>query len=219
MFRSLSELFKAISEELHDFFEESLSLPDPFTRSENQLRIIYGRGAISKERYFELRNKLYRGQILRGDLINLQREADLVLQSKGELFPRRHDPRIARQLDRLYLDRALLEEARAETGHLLETLSSQADWLREQAEAARQGAQEALPDERAARANLEIWHDLGERSAQLDQRIRLVRQHLRRLNALQTELSAYVTELQLLDSQHNLAEVRLHVDQDFITKR
>ena len=218
MSRLLSELFNAISEQLHDFFAESLSLPDPFTRSENQLRVLYGRGAISTERYFELRNKLYRGQILRGDLTNLQREADLVLQSRGDLFPRRHDPRIARQLDRLYLDRALLEEARAETGHLLDTLASQVDWLREQAAAARQAAQGVLPDEGEARAYLEIWHDLGERSAQLDQRIHLIRQHLRRLNALQTDLSAYITELQLLDAQHNLATVRLHVDQDFSSK-
>jgi hypothetical protein len=219
MFRLFSELFKAISEEFRRFSEEYLSFQDPLSRSEKQLRILYGRGAISKERYFELRNKLYRGQILRGDLINLQREAELVLEAKGEVFPRRQDPQIARRLDRLYLDRTLLEEAHAESDHLLKTLSSEVEWLREQAEAARQEAQKALPDEGEARAYLEIWHDLQERAAGLDQRMSLTRQHLQRINALQTELSASITELQLLDSQQNLAGVRVKVDQDFVSRR
>jgi prefoldin subunit 5 len=219
MFRLLAELFRAISAEAQRFSEKYLSFQDPLSRSEKQLRILYGRGAISKERYFELRNKLYRGQILRGDLINLRREAELVLEAKGEVFPRYHDPQIGRGLDRLYVDRTLLEEAQAESDHLLKTLASEVDWLREQAEAARQEAQKALPDESAARGYLEIWHDLQERAAGLEQRMGALRQNVQRLNTLQSELSATITELQVLDAQQNLAGVRVKVDQDFVSRR
>ena len=219
MFRLFAELFKAIGEQVRRFSEEYLSFEDPSRRAEKQLRILYGRGAISKERYFELRNKLYRGMILRGDLINLQREAELVLESRGELFPRQHDPQISRGLERLYVDRTLLEEAQAESEHLLKTLGSQVEWLREQAEAARQEAGKALPDESEARAYLEIWHDLEERADKLDERRRATRQRLQRLKALQSEVSASITELQLLEAQQNLAEVRIRVDQDFVSKR
>jgi hypothetical protein len=215
----ISGLFKAIGKRLQRFSEEYLSYEDPLRRAEKQLRILYGRGAISKERYFELRNKLYRGVILRGDLINLQREAELVLESRGELFPRRHDPQISRGLERLYVDRTMLEEAEAESEHLLKTLVSQVEWLREQAEATRQEAGEALPDESEARAYLEIWHDLEERAEQLDERRQAARERLQRLKALQSEVSASITELQLLDSQQNLVEVRVKVDQDFVSKR
>jgi hypothetical protein len=212
-------LFHAIGEEMRRFSEEYLSFEDPLRRAENQLRILYGRGAISKERYFELRNKLYRGVILRGDLINLQREAELVLESRGELFPRRHDPQISRGLERLYVDRTLLEEAQAESEHLLKTLASQVEWLQEQAEAVRQEAGEALPDESEARAYLEIWHDLEERADKLDERRRATRERIQRLKALQSEVSASITELHLLDAQQNLAEVRIRVDQDFVSRR
>jgi hypothetical protein len=217
MFNNLIGIWIAIWKELQAYFEDTLSLQEPKTRMRNQLRSLYGRGDITKERFLEQRSRLEWGQIGLGDIANLQQEALYRMRSRGEAAGA-HIPEIERGLGHLYVDRGLLEELRAEITQRHKSLALEAGWIHEQVESARQSAQSALPDDAAARAYLEIWHRLRELSGSLDKRLRVLEGDLRYLNMLEAELRASISELKLLDSQAGLSELGLRLHQDLLTQ-
>ena len=217
MFRYFKDILKAIWEEIQSYFEENLSLQEPKMRMRNQLRSLYGRGGIPKERFLDQRMKLERGQIGLGDIANLQQEALLRVRTWGEVAGER-DPEIKHSLDRLYQDRGLLEEVRSEILYRQRSLASEAGWIHEQVELARRNAQASLPDDAAARAYLEIWHRLQELSRALEERQRVLEGALRSLDILEAGLRSSISELRLLETEAGLARLRLGIHQDLLTQ-
>jgi hypothetical protein len=217
MFHYFEDVLKAIWKEIQTHFEENLSLQDPKIRMRNQLRSLYGRGGIRKEVFLDQRMKLERGQIGLGEIANLQQEAQVRTRTWGEVAGER-DPEIKHSLDRLYQDRGLLEEARSEILHRLQSLASEAGWVQEQVESARRNAQASLPDDAAARAYLEIWHRLQELSRGLEERQRVLEGALRNLDILEAGLRSSISDLRLLETEAGLARLRLGIHQDLLTQ-
>jgi len=211
----LKELIQTIYKELQDFYRDHLRQQDPDERMGKQLRLMYGRGEITKDKFFLLRDKLYQGQAIQQELETAHRIAVLRLEEGGERLIRPSNREIARSLERLYLDRALLEEVRFETEQSIGVLQEEANWSRQQAESTRQAAQTAISNEAEARSLLNIWQDLLELAEDLERRVQLVRHSLSHINALEARLRAYEAELKALDSSGHLEEIRKYIDQDF----
>lgn len=211
----LKELIQTIFKELQDFYWENLRQRDPFERLGRQLRLLYGRGEITRDKFFLLRDKLYQGQAIQEELEIAHRIGVLRLEERGERLIRQSNTEIAQSLERLYLDRALLEEVRFETERSISVLEDEANWARQQAESTHQAAQNAITDEVQARSLLNIWQDLLELAEDLDRRVQLVRRSLNRMNALEARIRAYEAELKALDSRGRLEQISKYIDQDF----
>lgn len=211
----LKELIQTIYKELQDFYRDHLRQQDPDERMGKQLRLMYGRGEITKDKFFLLRDKLYQGQAIQQELETAHRIAVLRLEEGGERLIRPSNREIARSLERLYLDRALLEEVRFETEQSIGVLQDEANWSRQQAESTRQAAQTVISNEAEARSLLNIWQDHLELAEDLERRVQLVRHSLSHINALEARLRAYEAELKALDSSGHLEEIRKYIDQDF----
>ena len=211
----LKELIQTIYKELQDFYRDHLRQQDPDERMGKQLRLMYGRGEITKDKFFLLRDKLYQGQAIQQELETAHRIAVLRLEEGGERLIRPANREIARSLERLYLDRALLEEVRFETEQSIGVLQDEANWSRQQAESTRQAAQTVISNEAEARSLLNIWQDHLELAEDLERRVQLVRHSLSHINALEARLRAYEAELKALDSSGHLEEIRKYIDQDF----
>jgi len=211
----LKELIQTIYKELQDFYRDNLRQQNPGERMGKQLRLMYGRGEITKDKFFLLRDKLYQGQAIQPELETAHRIAVLRLEERGERLIRQSNKEIARSLEWLYLDHALLEEVRFETEQSISILQDEANWSRQQAESTRQAAQTAISDEAEARSLLNIWQDLLELAEDLERRVQLVRHSLSHINALEARLRAYEAELKALDSSGHLEEIRKYIDQDF----
>lgn len=216
MFQFFRELFTAFWEEWKRFLEENFRLQDPKIRLENQLRLMYGRGEITQETFHQLRFRLNWGRLGQGDLGLIHREALRRMEALGRLPVERYSPEILQSLDRLYLDRVLLEEARNEIQDRQKALEQEITWIKEQAASARQNAQDSLPDEDGARLYLEIWQHLTELSSTLDQRLLVLVQQYHGLQAQEAELNASISQLKLLGSQEQLTGLRYHIRQDFL---
>lgn len=211
----IKELIQTFFKELQNFYQDNLRQKDPFERMGRQLRLLYGRGEISRDKFFLLRDKLYQGQDIQEELDIAHRIGVLRLEERGERLIRQSDFEIARSLERLYLDRALLDEVRFETERSIDILQDEANWARQQAESTHQAAQAAITNEAEARSLLNIWQDLLELAEDLERRVQLVRHSLRRINALEARIRAYDAELKALDSSGRLEEISKYIDQDF----
>ena len=211
----IKELIQTIFKELQDFFQESLRQQEPFERMGRQLRLLYGRGEITRDKFFLLRDKLYQGQAIQEELEIAHRIGVLRLEERGERLIRQSNTEIAQSLERLYLDRALLEEVRFETERSISVLQDEANWAHQQAESTHQAAKNAITDEAQARNLLNIWQDLLELAEDLERHAQLVRYSLNRMNAIEARIRAYEAELKALDSKGRLEEVSKYIDQDF----
>ena len=211
----IKELIQTIFKELQDFYQDNLRQQDPFKQMGRQLSLLYGRGEISRDKFFLLRDKLYQGQNIQEELEVAHRIGVLRMEERGERLIRQSNSEIARSLERLYLDRALLEEVRFETQRSIDILKDEANWARQQAESTHQAAQAAITNEAEARSLLNIWQDLLELAEDLERRVQLVRNSLRRINALEARIRAYEAELKALDSSGRLEEISKYIDQDF----
>jgi len=211
----IKELIQTFFKELQDFYQANLRQQDPFEQMGRQLRLLYGRGEISRDKFFLLRDKLYQGQDIQEELEIAHRISVLRLEERGERLIHQSNKEIAHSLERLYLDRALLDEVRFETERSIDILQDEANWARQQAESTHQAAQAAITDEVEARSLLNIWQDLLELAQDLERRVQLVRHGLRRINALEARIRAYEAELKTLDSRGRLEEISNYIDQDF----
>ncbi len=214
----IGNLWQAMWAGVDRFYEQYLRPRDPKIELENQLRIMYARGEIDRESFFHLRFRLYKNAIGRGEITLLHRAAMQRMEGPASLPPGGSSPQNQPQLDHLYLDQVLLEEARYELEERRKALGQEIQWLKEQTESARQSAQDSLPDEELARAYLEIWQDLMELSRSLEERSLLASQSLKRMQALEVELRAAVTQIKLLQAQERMAELHLRVRRDLLPR-
>jgi hypothetical protein len=202
---------------MHRGLEEYFQLQDPEDRLDRETKVMYGSGEIPREQYLKLQEKLRKGQLGRGDLAILRKEARKRLEREGQPGPFHRDPAIAGSLERLYLYRARLEDAHLETEKDLSTLEGEARRAGEEATLAGQRAQAALPDEAQARTHLDLKHRLEERSRILEERLQALRAGLQRITALRSELDTYEVELKLLESEARLAGLEAAIREGLFT--
>lgn len=219
MLQFFKELLQAFFEELHRVYENYLRFQDPSIRMGNQLRILYGRGEITTEQFNRLKNMLSRGQPIQGELHIAQRVALSRSQAGGEPFAHRRWDEMARLLDRLYLDRALVKEAQFETEAALQALGGDVGWLLAQGESARGQAQSALPDETLARGWLEVRYDLLAHARDLQARQSSLHQELQNLGALDAELRSSIAQCTALQAQTDLEWTKMQINRDLSLER
>lgn len=205
----LFEWFVEVLKELRRVYDDNLSFGGPAKRMGRQLRIMYGRGEIDRATFLKLRNNLEKGYYIEGDLKMYHRQAIFRLEREGKNVEHHANPQIARSLEALYHNRAVLEEIRLEMRQALKTIEITQDWFQKQASAVHESAQQALPDETAARSLLEVRHDLLERAAFLKNRSRVVQQNIRQVDILEAELGMAEAELMLLETQEHYSAVKL----------
>ncbi len=210
VFTTAEELFTLWREVFEDLFRWE----EPQIQLQNQLRAMYGRGELTRERFIELRVRLHRNQIGLGDIQLVQREVEVRRRADQGFDEGSVDRQIERSLNRLYIDLGLVEEARVGILQSQQAIAKESRWLGEQAAAARESAQAALPDEQQAREHLEMWHRLVGASRQIELRSQAISEELQRLDELQAEIKASVIRLQMLLSEEKLARLRLHLRQD-----
>jgi hypothetical protein len=128
---------------------------------------------------------------------------------EGKFIDHHFNAQIARGLDRLYLNRAVLEEVRLEMKQALKVMEQTRAWLQKQVDENHASAQNVLPDEAAARAFLEIRQDLLERIQFLEHRSTSAQQNLRQIDLLEAELGVYEAEMLLAESQEHYSSTRL----------
>lgn len=218
MFAWFRNWLNAIRAGISNFYEEYLHPRDPKIELENQLRIMYARGEIDRDSFFHLRFRLQKNAIGRGEIILLHRAAMQRQESKTGLAVVDRNQQNRRRLDRLYLDQVLVEEARYEMEQRQKALRQEINWVKEQAESARQSAQTSLLDEDLARAYLEIWQDLLELSGNLEARLRSASQSMRRMETLEAEIRGTTIQLKLLESQEKITELHLRVRRDLLPR-
>lgn len=207
----LQEFFQAIFDELRHVYEEYLSFDGPTDRLRKKLRIMYGRGEIGREKFYQLSNMLDRGYYVEGELMSLHHQAQNRMGVEGRMSDRAYNFEIARGLDTVYLNRAMLEEVRSEMQTVLKAVGAQRQWTEQQAQDFWTRAQAALPDETAARSYLEIRQQLLDHLQLLNQRLKTMQQDLDKINALDAQVRLYETELMIVDSRERLATVEVSV--------
>ncbi len=219
MFGLLGQILNVLWEGLRPFFEDFVYFQDPKVKLENQLRVLYGRGDISKERFFEKLNQLRWGQIGQGDIQMLYQEARLRrrLQAGQQnvlapVVPPHAGP--ASDLERLYLDRGIAEELRTQIEECRRALAEEASWIEEQVRAAQESARSALPEESEARAYLEVWQELLGLAQTYDVQLQAQAEDLRRLDLLEAELTMHISQMKVLEARERFAELRLRIHQD-----
>ncbi len=181
-----------------------------------EVKLMYARGDISASTYHRLMEMARSGQLSWGDLARIRDEVGSESPVSPPAPERERDAEIVRSLNRLYTHRARLEKARAETEQVLEQLEADVARLREQAEDAEEKAQLALPDEERARAYLAVKQEVLERIHTLEKRIASLRQSLRRIEVLHSELAAREAELKALESGEQLAALEESIRQDLL---
>ncbi len=205
----LFEWLAAVFQELRRIYVDNLASGGPARRMERQLRIMFGRGEIDRPTFFRLRNNLEKGYYIEGDLQMYHRKAEARQGMEGKYLVGHTDREIARSLDDLYLNRAVLEEVRLEMKQALKVMETTQEWIQKQAGAIQENAQSALPNEADARAFLEIRQDLLERIQYLKSRSNSAKQNMRQIDMMEAELGMYEAELMLLESQEHYAAVKL----------
>ena len=202
----LADFVQAAAEELRRFYEETLSM-SPTQRLWKRMRIMYGRGEIRREMYFQLRSKLERGQYIEGELDHIHRQAVARLAAQGRPIVLPRDPKLARNLEHVYMSRALLDEVRFDMMRALKAVEGGRNWMEEQAQDIHGQAQNALPDEGTARNYLEIRQDLIDHEQLLNRRMHSLQQDLRRVEVLEAQLRLYEAELLMIELREYLARV------------
>ena len=199
----LTEFFQAVAGELRHLVEDHLSSDGPTGRLRNILRVMYGRGEISLDKFYRLLNMLDRGYYIEGEILSLHRQA----VNRGGYNNRPISRDVARSLEHVYLNRARLDEARREMRRAYHLVETQRQWMLQQVEDFHQRAQAALPDEDAARRYLEIRQELMEQLQVLTGRFKNLQQEIHRIDVLDAQLRLSESELIMVDSRERLAGV------------
>ncbi len=205
--------------EWRQFYDETFLNPDPKARLEEQLRTLYGRGEINKERFLKLRRRLDEGLISKADLYVIHQEAIRRMEAQGIHIPGKGDPELERALDRLYADRVWAEETRDQLKENIQALRNDVNWIREQAEFARQDAGAAMPDETTARSFLQVWQKLLSLSQSMDHDLQAMERDVTNLDILEKEIKATIARMKLLHSREQLAELSQRVRDDLLNPR
>jgi hypothetical protein len=124
---------------------------------------------------------------------------------------------VQKGLERVYIGRALLEEARFSTEQTLQVLAGEILWIQGQAQVAEQEARQALPDENIARNYLEVRRDLVDHSNRLINRRDELQRELRLISSEEVQLRTYEAELRLVSTQEQLVRANLQFHQGIRT--
>jgi hypothetical protein len=178
---------------------------------------MFGRGDLDRKHFFRFLRRIHEGELVEGELRILERQAQLQKQAKGEVLPDPRNPEVQKGMERVYIGRALLEEARCSTEQTLLALAGEIDWIQEQSTTAEQEARQALPDETVARGYLELRQNLIDHSGRLVARRDELQRQLRLLSAAEVELRTYEAELRLVSTQEQLARANLQFHQGIRT--
>jgi hypothetical protein len=176
---------------------------------ENELRLMYGRGEITSEKYRQLVAKARKHQLGRGDVEILRAESLQQARQAGKVAPPVRNKALARQLDRLLLGRVQLEDVQFDSEKTLAALRADLNRLNQQAVEAREAARQALPDEAEARRYLEREQMLLEKVRLIEARLTVLQRGLRRIETLHAELVALESGLKSLDTQEQLTKLEL----------
>jgi prefoldin subunit 5 len=199
----LTEFVQAFADELRRLVEDFLRGDGPTGRLRKMLRVMYGRGEVSRDKFHRLMNMLDRGFYIEGEILSLHRQA----VNRGGIDNRPISRDIARSLEYVYLNRARLDEARLEMHRASQLVDTQRQWMTQQVEDFHQRAQSALPDEEAARRYLEIRQELMEQLQILTGRFKNIQQEIDRIDVLDAQLRLSESELIMVDSRERLAGV------------
>ncbi len=199
----------------HSSHEVAAAAPQPSITQE--IKLMYARGDIDGAAYHRLLEMARSGELTWDDLRELSARGAAVSETTASVSSKERDADIVRSLNKLYAHRSAIEQSRKETEEILTRLEADAGRLREQAEAARQKADEvAGRDENAARAYLAVRQDALERVDALDERIAALRQDLARLADLEAELATKEAELKALESRSKLADLEASIREDLL---
>lgn len=189
---------------------------DPRAEIGQEVKLMYARGDITAETYHRLLALTQGGELTWGELERIGNESGAKMSSISKGPQRERDPDIVRSLNQLYAHRTRLEEARTETGQVLQRLEADVTRLRAQVAVAEEQAQRALPDEDKARAFLGTKKQTLERVAALEKRIASLRESQVRIDSLRDELATREAELKALESGAQLAELEASIREELL---
>ena len=189
---------------------------DPLDDIEQEVKLVYARGDIDARTYRRLLEMAQSGELGWDDLARVRSEQATNVRQEQKPPERERDAKIVSSLNRLYRHRTRLESTRDETTQVLQRLETDVARFREQADAAEEKAQIALPDEEKARAFLETRQEALDRVDSLEERIASLRQSLRRVDTLRDELATREAELKALESGERLAELEADIREDLL---
>jgi prefoldin subunit 5 len=177
---------------------------------EQEVKVMYARGDINANTYYRLLDMAQDEQLSWDDLGRVHQGAQ-VEERAPKPAPRQRDVEIVNNLNQLYTHRTRLDQARQETESVLQNLEKDLARLQEQAKAAGEKAERALPDEATTRAYLETKQEALERAQTLQERVEGLRQNLQRIETLREELATREAELKALESGQQLAELEADI--------
>lgn len=204
-------------QEIFQYLDEYFSFQSTADRQLKRLRVMFGRGEVDRKHFFRFLRRIQEGELVEGELCLLEREVKLQKQIKGDSLPDPRNREIQRGLERVYIGRALLEEARFAAEKTLQALAGEIDWIQGQAQIAEQEARQALPDENVARNYLEMRQNLVDHSGRLVNRRDELQRELRMLSSAEVQLRSYEAELRLVSTQEQLALANLQFHQGIRT--
>jgi peptidoglycan hydrolase CwlO-like protein len=219
MGKIINSVVEVVQEEWREFYDDNFQNPDPHTKLEERLRILYGRGEITREHYLQLRSKVTRGLVSKTDLEVIHHKAILRMQAEGKTTIRRGDKELEHSLDRLYADKVWLEDARDPLKENLEALRNLVNWFAEQAEAARQDAKTAMPNEAAVRVFLEVWQKLLALSQSLEEDLKAMESDLNNLDSFENEINAAISRATTTVYREQLANLSQRIHADILSPR
>lgn len=199
------EFFQALGEELGRIIGDVTRMDGPADQMGRRLRLMYGRGEINRETFFRLIAQVNLGHSIEGELDVLHRQAVLRLDPSVRalaLVKTSYSP--AQEM--AWFNRARLEEARAALRQAVQLLEQERIWLETQSDDFWQRAQAALPDEQAARAELEIRQRLLARMEVTAARLQALRSDLRKVDLLELELRNASMDLRVLQSREQITK-------------
>jgi chromosome segregation ATPase len=188
------------------FIDDNFSyLREPSYGLDEEIKVMLGRGEITREQYDQLNRKLKFSTLARGDLELLRRQARKQAYQQARASTGFHEQEVAGELDRLFIQIVSLEDSRQEAQQAKQRVEADINRIQEHAKSAEDMASKALPDENEARAMLEIRQNMLERLRRLEAHQRSLEQSIQRLEVLQGELYAHEAELKVQRAQASLA--------------
>jgi DNA repair exonuclease SbcCD ATPase subunit len=216
MYRALGQF---IDEELEPAWESPTA---PIRRRETrhgilqEVKLMYARGGIDRDTYHRLMETAQTGDLTWDDLRQMSNGSEPQAVKPDVRVTSQRDKSVVSSLNRLYRHRTRLEAARAQSAKVLDRLENDLQRLHEQADKAQKQAQEALPDEEAARAYLEIRQRALDYADKLQQRVATLRADLHRIDTLLDELTTHEAELKAVESGEQLAEIEASIREDLL---
>jgi hypothetical protein len=216
MSKLIISAIQAMKNEWRQHNDNNFLMQDPEAKMEEQIRTLYGRGEINKDRYLQLRFRLHNGLVSESDLNAIHQEAINLKEARGN-YILQGSPELEHILNRLYADKVWVEETHDQLEESIQAMRRDIDWIKEQAEDARRSASTAMPDEITARALLQVWQELLSLTQTLDNDLQAMEHELLDLAALDHEIKAAIIKLKLFHSQEQIAGLSQRVRADLLT--